>query len=67
MLEKVVNKDKIRDLGRKDADVYRRREKQDFQMAEERSKMDEAVLSAEYDAMKQIQEHVRKLRLPPRD
>lgn len=63
MLEKVVNKDKMRGLGRRDDDGYRRRQEQAFTLPEEAaSRMDEAVLSPEYDAMRQIQEQVKRLK-----
>lgn len=64
MPEKVVNKDRMRGLGRKDSGVHRRKNSGDFIVPEEpRSTMDEAVLSPEYDALRQVQERIKNLRV----
>lgn len=62
MPERIVNKDRMRGLGQKDNSLRRRKNTDDFLVPEEkRSTMDEAVLSPEYDALRQVQERLKNL------
>lgn len=62
MPERIVNKDRMRGLGQKDNSLRRRKNTDDFLVPEEkRNTMDEAVLSPEYDALRQVQERLKNL------